>query len=155
MQHAATVAEREPAWLPRFGEHCGGIRDPTGYSTPTLVPHLFSCLPATVSDLPWPPGGLLLEGGKYLSRWGPAVSASGALSVEVLMFLPGIVGVMGVAVTLGPGSSVWFWDPKGSQWCQCGIVLHTWTPPVRYTTDPSLQETMGVPKTSSSLSFQI
>lgn len=112
MQHAATVAEREPAWLPRFGEHCGGIRGPTGYFTPTQVPHLFSCLPAAMSDLPWPPGGLLLEGGRYLSLWGPSVSASasGAPSVEVLMFpeVTGIVGVMGVAVTLGPGGSVWF-----------------------------------------------
>lgn len=113
VQHAATVAEREPARLPRLGEHCGGvsgIRHPTGYSTPTQAPHLFSCLPVAVSHLPWPPGGLLLEGGGYLSLWGPSVSAAGALSVEVLTFpeITGIVGVTGVAVTLGPGGSVWF-----------------------------------------------
>lgn len=68
--------------------------------------------PVAVSDLPWPPGGLLVVGGRYLSLWGPPISASasGALDIEVLKFpeVTGIAGVMGVAMTLGSGVSVWF-----------------------------------------------
>lgn len=83
-------------------------------ATPPLPqsPLLFSSRPVAVYDLPWVPGGLLLERGRYLSPWGPSVSASasGALATEVLKFpkVTGIVGVMGVAETLGSGAPVWF-----------------------------------------------
>lgn len=53
MQHAATIAEGEPAWLPRLGEYCGGVKVlesgvPLGTPPPrprtSLVVFLLQCL---------------------------------------------------------------------------------------------------------------
>lgn len=130
VQHAAAIAEGEPAGLAVLGEHCwggGGVKGLPcwGPRLPSLIPlpsgrlcppHLSRCSPppppGNPPDPPGPPG-LLLEGATLSAEVSPpprGSSASGVLTVggmwvtEVTL----IVGAPAVTVALDSGGSVWF-----------------------------------------------
>lgn len=131
VDHAAAVAEGEPAGLPGLGEHCwrrhGGQGLRAGHLPPPSHTPLPKCCcvppdppsrcslppPRSLPDPPVPPG-LLLEGaalGRWVSPppWGPsalgAVAVAGVLGVTEVT---GIAGVPGVTVALRSGGSVGF-----------------------------------------------
>lgn len=137
MQHAAAVAEGEPAGLPGLGEHCrgGGGNGSQGLprrmpSDPHHPPHSTPqhCggpprppsgghpppPPRSSPNAPVPPG--LLEGaplGRGVSPPPGGPSAWGAPAAAVLGVAE-VTRVTGVTVALCPGGSLWLWEgPRG------------------------------------------